>query len=291
MTKNPICKISQPLICALCIVILAIIGGCNKFSDSSNNRIDDIPLSRRIGQIQSLGGIKTTSQGTHLLKLDDDSIILLRSLSINLDDPKYSGKILEVRGYLNYTKSQKQIMDVQNIDVIDTFQTQQKLTVNWKEYVNPALGFEARYRDDFQIKEGSDFVRFTRAAQSTKQSSTQSGAESTTQSGIQSSSQTQEIIDLKQHVILVESSQKNPDSGSTQEIDVKPLARSKIGSNGLDASKKVDDALKKIDFYFNYSGKYYHIGYSGGNDAQNLEDQNIFYDFVNSFRFIKPEIK
>lgn len=261
------------------VFIVGMLFGCNKLSNPEVTHIDDVPLNRRIGQIQSLGGIKTASQGTHLLKLDDGNIILLRSLSVNLDDQKYQGKIVEIRGYLNYTTSKKQIMDVQNIDVIDIAQTQEKLIVNWKEYVNPSLGFEARYRDDFKIKEGLNFARFVRPVGKPQPQST-----------TQTQTITQTITGLKEHVILVESSQKNPDISDTQQIDIKTAVKSKIGSNGLDAYKKVDDSLKKIDFYFKYSGKYYHIGYIGSETAQNLEDQNVFYDFINSFRLIKADI-
>ncbi|HLG25483.1 MAG TPA: hypothetical protein VI588_01660, partial [Candidatus Gracilibacteria bacterium] len=98
--------------------MLLLFSGCQSQNKDAGH-IDEMPLDRRVGIIKSLGSIRTESAGTHLLQLDDGSTILLKSLAINLDDERYSSVTVEVRGVITYTKDEKPIMEILNIDVLD----------------------------------------------------------------------------------------------------------------------------------------------------------------------------
>ncbi len=265
------------------------LSACQKPAIREVENIEHAPLDRRIGQIDSLGGIKTSSQGTHLLKLDDGSAILLKSLNINLDDPKYRSKIVEVRGLLNYTKDKKQIMDVENIDVIDTAATKQPVIVQWKDYISPALGFEARYRDDFQIQESSRSVNFIRHINSTllPLGSTQAETEQKETSTMQTINSHITSVEITPHVrettLLQFLGLENDDANV---LYAAGFAKSKIGTNSLDAYKKSDAQGHDIHFYLDHNNIFYEIRFAGSDNTQVLEDQNIFYDFINSFKFI-----
>jgi hypothetical protein len=43
-----------------------------------------------------------------------------------------------------------------------------------------------------------------------------------------------------------------------------------------------------VIFSFDDGSNFYQISFTGGNDSQSLEDQNIFYDFLASFQLLKP---
>ncbi len=275
------------------------LSACQKPAIREADFTEHAPLDRRIGQIDSLGGIKTSSQGTHLLKLDNGSAILLKSLNINLDDQKYRSKIVEVRGLLNYTKDKKEIMDVENIDVIDEAAAHQPVIVGWKGYISPALGFEARYRDDFQIQETPQRVSFIREIKpitppsEKPQTETQQKDVSTTQAVNEHTISVEITPHTNQKTLLQFLGLQNDDINS---LYAGGFTKSKIGTNALDAYKKdiykksdpLNGNIREIHFYLDYNDTFYEIRFTGSDNNQLLEDQNVFYDFVNSFKFIKP---
>lgn len=272
---------------------------CKKTAIRETDNIEHAPLDRRIGQIESLGGIKTSSQGTHLLKLDDGSAILLKSLNVDLDNQKYRSKIVEVRGLLDYTKDKKQIMDIENIDILEEAAAQQPVIVRWKDYVNPALGFEARYRDDFQIQEEPEQVRFIRQVKSEIPSLEKTAQKTQIETQQKDTFSTQVI---KEHIIVVAIKPHTSEQTLLQFLGLENdsmnvlyaagLTKSKIGTNGLDAYKKETSDKngvkgKNIYFYIDHNNIFYEIHFAGSENGQVLEDQNVFYDFINSFKLIR----
>lgn len=268
--------------------------GCQMFSSpntTDNLDIDHQPLDRRIGVLESLGGIRTTNQGTHLLKLDDGTTILLKSLAINLDDSKYSGKKIEVGGVLTYTTDNKQMMEVQNIDVLDVSLTEETQQTGWKDYTNITWGFGLKYREDFKMTEKDSLITFVRPV---PEASSGGFTQPT-------SSSTQALAFVTEHVITVEAIHHestitllqylNVKSDSSTDLLTAGFTKSKVGLYSNDAFKKTSSDGKLIEFYLAGPEKFspfYHISYRGGTDNQNLEDQNIFYDVLASFRFLLP---
>ena len=90
--------------------------GCQATADQGQIKNPPI-LIRKIGIIRSLGGAKTSSEGTHLLQTDNGDTILLKSKDVDLDDEKYHGKKVDVRGVWLHGNDE-QLFDIQNIDIM-----------------------------------------------------------------------------------------------------------------------------------------------------------------------------
>jgi hypothetical protein len=276
----------------LFVLTLALTGlsGCQIFSgkQAEEGDIDHTPRDRRIGVIQSLGTVKTSSQGTNLLTMDDGGTILLKSLAINLDDAKYASKKVEVSGVLTYTTDGKQIMEVESIDILDEAPVTQQITaVAWRDYINAGLGFRVKYRDDFLVQQNGDMITFKRpvdeAALSALMAMTQEGSTSmevthdhtiTISAATHGSDQTlvQDVLKLK--------------DDSSSALMAAGYTMSRIGLDGIEAYKKVSADGKSIIFHFDADGRFYTVSYEGGMDSQSLEDQNIFFDFLASFQLL-----
>lgn len=280
-------KLLKTLPVLIFVLILSLTGlsGCQIFSapQPEQGNIDQTPRDRRIGVIQSLGGVKTSSQGTNLLTMDDGTTILLKSIAINLDDTKYANKKVEVSGVLTYTTDAKQIMVVENIDILDEAPvTQQRTVVSWRDYVNAGFGFQVKYRDDFTISEDKSSLTFTRpVAPGALLVSTQENSSTSELSTkhlitlvVQPHGTTQSL--LKDFVKL------SDDKSST--LLASGYSKSKIGLSGLVAYKKVEG--QSVSFAFEGDGRFYLVTYEGGNDSQSIEDQNVFYDFLASFQLL-----
>lgn len=100
---------------------------------TQNTLIDGQTLDRRVGVLRSLGGVQTSNQGTHLLMLNNGNTILLKSVAIDLDDPAYRDKNVEVQGVLDYTTDHKQIMEVVDIQSLGSIQSEEVLTSESEE--------------------------------------------------------------------------------------------------------------------------------------------------------------
>ncbi len=285
-------KLQNTLPGLMLIIMFALTGlsGCQIFSSQQPEQgdIDHSPRDRRIGVIQSLGSVKTNSQGTNLLIMDDGTTILLKSLAINLDDAKYLAKKVEVSGLLTYTTGDnKQIMEVESIDILDDAPvvTQQSAAVTWREYVNAGLGFSVKYRDDFTVDESGQFVTFTRdvSPDAVMMPSTEETVPETD-------------VPLNHTISL---SATSHDSSKTLLGDVLKLtndnpttllaagiSKSKIGQEGISAYKQISAESQSVHFYFDADGKFFQVTYQGGGDSQSIEDQNVFYDFLASFKLM-----
>ncbi len=262
--------------------------------------IDDQPMERRVGELKSLGSVVMSNQGTHLLQMDNGDIIVLRSLQVNLDDPTYVNKIVEVRGVLQYTSDNKQLMDVMNIDVLDETPHEIAKAPQWREYINPSAGFQLKYRDDLKLKEETDensntLVIFTREVAPVQKSE------------IEETSQTSEVqvpgSAMKKDIILhsftvTKDSQSNISKESSdshllelmtqskiEDLQKEGIARSKIGIDSLDAFKQVrgDQTI----YHLLNNDNWYRIVIETGNaDDMSLEDQNLFYEMLATFKLI-----
>ena len=267
------------------------LSGCQFFGGPEKAAtIDEQPNERRIGVIRSLGGLKTSNQGTHLLQLDSGDTVLLKSLMINLDDPMYSGKMVEVRGAMTYTTDNKQLMEVLNIDVVqDSPTTQEMKQLSWQTYDNASMGFSVKYRSDMKVSASGDSVNFEKKVESST-SGLMSGTEE-----VSGSQETE-----KAHVFTVKSSEVGSQSfltwlktefptlksDSSSDLLVAGLTKSKVGSSSLDAVKHTEGSV--VNYYVNGDKNYYIIHIDSGTDGSSLDDQNLFYEMLSSFTAGNP---
>jgi len=262
---------------------------------------DQMPLYRRVGVLKSLGGVRTSDSGTNLLELDDGSTILLKSLQINLDDPAYLDKTVEVRGILTYTTDKKQIMDVANIDLVQEDTTSSSQEVNWKDMQNDELGISIKYRDDLKVEDSNGALVFSREFTPNGEAVTQQTADNTattetaaTQAPVTDTSGTGQVDSTVPTIVhRLTISKDTLASGETiytkaglknGEADMlsSGITRSRIGSGSYDALKKV---YGDTTTYFVQSGQdVYSITIDAGDDEQTLQDQNMFYEMLNNFK-------
>lgn len=267
------------------------LSGCQFFGGPEKAAtIDEQPNERRIGVIRSLGGLKTSNQGTHLLQLDSGDTVLLKSLAINLDDPMYSGKMVEVRGVMTYTTDNKQLMEVLNIDVVqDAPTTQEMKQLSWQTYDNASMGFSVKYRSDMKVSASGDSVNFEKKVESST---------SSLMSGTEEISGSQELE--KAHLFAVKSDGAGTQtylawlktefptlkSDSSADLLTAGLTKSKVGSSSLDAVKHTEGSV--VDYYVNGDKNYYVIHIDSGTDSSSLDDQNLFYEMLSSFTAGNP---
>ncbi len=274
---------------ALVLFMLFALNGCSR--QTTKGISDEAPLDRRIGLISALGNIPNV-KGTHILTLDDGSTILLKSLAINMDEPKYKNKRVEVAGVTNYSSDGKQSMMVENIDVLEEVVPNQIATpTSWKEYTSPGLGFTIKYRDDFEVKDvpnGESGVLFWNAepldASTQTQVATQQPLFQATQQGATGYGVKITLMSAKSMQDLLASLSLKSDSPN--DLLAGGYVQSKIGPDGLYALKKVDSTGKIIDFYVNDNPKFFHISFDAKGLPQDklTSPQNIFYVMLGSFK-------
>lgn len=280
-------------IMAVCIFVLA---GCQSEQRDKAFFDDDIPMDRRIGEIRSLGGVKTESQGTHILQLDNGDTVLLKSIAINLDDAKYKGQTVEVRGVLTYTKDSKSLMEVMNIDILEQYEAKEAVKAKWVTYNGADFNFSIKYRDDFTVRERARGVTF----EIPDTSNPVKEETAVTDEEVNASDQGVANTDIGMedepvvHLVMidVESRSKEKDlhsklelEGDTSEELLKAgLTMSKIGADGLMAYKSEYMDGAGLAFYVENADYIYTITFEAGADSGYLEARNIFYEMLGTFK-------
>ena len=261
--------------------------GC-QFLQQKNEpvNVDEATQSRRTGILKSLGGVRTSNQGTHLLQLDNGDTILLKSLQINLDDAKYIGKTVEVYGIMNYTTDKKQIMEVMSIDAVSEKSSQEVAVTTWKDYTADSLGLALKYRDDLtldasipgQIIFKRDFVAQTSGSQETTQLSNSITHQMIIKSEMLSQGET--IVDfLKIQFAGLK-------SDLPQDLLASGISKSKVGADSVDSYKVVntDGGKSVVTYYIPVKSQVLVITLESGNDENTIEDQNLFYAMLGTLQ-------
>jgi len=264
---------------------------------------DQMPLYRRVGILKSLGGVRTSDSGTHLLEMDDGSTILLKSLQINLDDVSYLNKTVEVRGILTYTTDKKQIMEVANIDLVNDEDMSVSREARWQEMKNDELGLAINYRDDLQVDYNDGVLVFSRKIEPNNQvtsSIKQLDDHGSTQTSVPQQSQFSESASVTQSdallpkiihrltisktILLGDETIYNVAGLKNGETDLlsSGITKSKIGLGSYDALKKVYGDT--TSYYLQSGNSVYTVIIDAGNDEQSLQDQNLFYTMLNSLK-------
>ncbi len=256
--------------------------GCQSGQDTQEtaNR-NEQPLARRIGIVKSLGGVKTTVKGTHLLQLDDGSTILLKSSMVNLDDPAYLGKMSEVRGVITYTTDGKQVMEVQNIDSVEGTVSQETVKPQWKTFNSDDLVLSIKYLDSMKIVENGNEVSFEKPIEL---SSTAQEDEMMTEESAEDDKPMHRLYIKVESKASAETltSKLGLKSDSYDDLMAEQMVKSKIGAGNYDAIKKTDNGI--IFYYFVSPDNFYTVVIDVGQDQQSLNDQNIFYEMLGSLQ-------
>lgn len=250
---------------------LFALGACQN-SNNEREIIDDRPTDRRIGEIKSLGSTVST-KGTHLLELDDGSTILLRSLSINLDNPDYKNKLVEVRGYINYSKElAKPLMDVDNIDVIDVALEDDEEIPEWQKFEDTSLGLSIKYRDDFEQSIVNGDIIFEKEIEDEDDTSAENSPQ-TISITVSTIAKTDEL-DLLSYLNL-----ENDDSST---LLGEGFTKSKIGLKNLDALKFVNENSGSLEYYVESDDLIFIFNFKA-NSPDYRDYENLFYEMLRSF--------
>lgn len=296
------------------LVMLLMVGafyGCQFLQPKTNpaELSDQMPLYRRIGILKSLGGVRTSNSGTHLLQLDDGNTILLKSLQINLDDPTYLGKTVELRGILTYTTDNKQIMEVANIDLVQQEAATTGVQASWKDYRNVDIGLTIKYKDDLKLDDKSGFIVFSKESAPVKLAG-QTQATDITNQPVDTASKDDAVVGSSSGVtavvspavivhkmtigreLLAENETMYTKAGIANgdaEMLSSGVSRSRIGSGSYDALKKADG--NTTTYYISAGKSIYTVKLETGNDETTLQDQNLFYEMLGTMSLdsaVKP---
>ncbi len=241
------------------------ISGCVSNDNDNGLKIDDFPLDRRIGSIVSLGTATTSSHGTHLLKMDDGDTILLKSVSINLEDAKFKDKFVEVKGVLTEVEGDKPIMEVINIDVIENHVVEESAVTSWKPWTGDL--FQINYMDDFEVDASENSVSFTKIV-------------------------VNDVSEMKD-VVLISFEKKDGKETLADKLGISidessssisnGLIESKIGRQNITAYKKGNPGDSMLVYYAEDDSYFYTISFEAGNKDDQLKSENIFYEMLSSF--------
>jgi hypothetical protein len=251
------------------VVVISIFTGCQT-STKEPNQINEAPLDRRIGVIRSLGGAVTTDSGTHLLTLDTGDTIFLKSTVVDLNDPKYTEKTVEVRGNITYIYNGKALMNVMNIDIIDqNYLPQEEETLKWENYSNEESGFSNKYHTSYQISEANSFVEFIKEIDADKDE----------KFVVKISREATDAISLVDYLGLAN------DEPAT--LLAAGYVKSRVGTQSIPALKK--QLQNQYTFLLKGGSYVYEISYVGIESNESLLNENIFFDIVSSFTLINEE--
>lgn len=258
--------------------------GCqsNGSVDSATVRNSVLGQEKRIGLIQSLGGAAVSNKATHLLKMDDGKTLYLKANGVDLGNSKYTGKKVEVVGEIIRTTDGGQVMQVKNVDIVDTNTDLSSDQPQWIEYASNNLGVTLKYRDDFQIREADNRIAIT-AKQEEKVMLPLEDGDASEESNFEPAEIDIELLSDAADFDLAKA------MGLTG-LDAPALleggfVKSKITKLSLDAYKKSINNGDQLEFYFsnNFS---YKINFKAGSDKENMiKNQNIFYDILASLDF------
>lgn len=263
---------------SLAIVFLSTMSGCQ--NNVSPDQVKKLTMNqeRRIGILQSLGGAYTSSQATHLLRMEDGKTVYLRSSTVDLKNEKYLGNEVEVMGEITRTTDGNQTMNVNSIDLIDTEINSNEDLPEWVDYESENLGLSLKYRNDYTLKEsGNEVLLQPKPTESEESEATEADSN--------------DLSEIKL-VLISKDSEFNlaSEMGVNSLINADILAggynRSKITQKAVDAYKKSSDGGKEIVYFLKNSEGSYKISFLAGEVTEDLiGEQNMFYDILASVDF------
>lgn len=262
------------------------------FYGCQNNAIDEkdvnqnflVSQEKRIGIIQSLGGAKTSSGATHILRLNNGTTIYLASDVLDLNSDKYFDKEVEVSGKITRTTDGKDIMKVDNIDVLESENIISQDIPVWISYVSDNFGISFKYRDDYLLTEDDRTITLSQKPENitlipeNDPLLPQSEFKDSLVSIHFRILSKDEDFDLAKAMGIIDLSSESLIDGG--------YVRSKITQKGVEAYKVSMDEGNSISYYLKTNFASYEITFISGNDPDTLQkEQNLFYDILFSLSF------
>ncbi len=270
----------------LTIIATLLFTGCsgNKTPNPEEVRKMTLNQERRIGILQSLGGAFTSSQATHLLRMDDGKTLALKSSLVDLKSEKYSGKEVEVMGEILRTTDGNQVMTVDSIDIIDTEGAIDDQLPQWLDYNSENLNLSFKYRDDYQVEE-HDGILITKIPQPEEDTDAESVQLSTP-----APAEDKPLTEIAMNKISSDKegliSAMGIQSLDSSDVLAGGYNRSKITQRAIEAYKKSELGGRKIVYFFQVGEAGYKVSFNADEEEQNLvEEQNMFYDILASVDF------
>ena len=272
------------------LVLIAIVAfgftatSCSWFGGEDNEVVFESNVQeKRIGILKSLGGM-SVGEGTHLLELDNQETMRLRSLNIDLDNEKYLGNKVEVRGPIAITSDDKELMDVQSIDLAEEKEEKDEVVGVETEYKNVTLGIQLTYLDSWELAEEDTRLIFT-APQSNNSSDNEDDEEDVSESD----------SETKQDVIIIQRL-PNPEKESLEsflELPSDPsellglgYAQTLVGTDQLDGLKKESGDRYDISIWLTRGEYVYQFTFTGSDHDDVAKHRNTFFSMIASFKFI-----
>lgn len=114
------------------------------------------------GVLQSLGSIKFNPDATHLLRLDDGTVLYVYSDIYNLWGPEFLNQRMEVSGYLIPADDDvdKDTISIDRLEVIEVEEVDLEV-VRMEVYTDEVMGFAMNYRSDWELSSTPSSVIFT----------------------------------------------------------------------------------------------------------------------------------
>ena len=146
----------------LLLGMILILPGCF-FSNKDTTLIDPIFTVETLeGTLYSLGNPGAAEEGsnvpTHLLGLDDGSMIYAysASMSVDLDDLSYKGVKVSVTGnlYPASEESDKDTIGITSIELVTPGTTETSALVEMKTFRHSTMDFTISYSSDWEVQEG-----------------------------------------------------------------------------------------------------------------------------------------
>lgn len=261
---------------------------CSWFGGDDNKVVfENNVQEKRIGMLKSLGGM-SVGEGTHLLELDNKETMRLRSLNIDLDNEKYLGNKVEVRGPIAITDDDKELMDVQSIDLAEEKEEKEEIIGVETEYKNTDLGIQITYLDSWELTEEDTRIIFT-APPSNGSSDEEENDEN------DEDEDTEEVVETKQDVIII---QRLPNPGKESletflELPSEPTellglgyAQTLVGTDQLDGLKKESGDRYEISIWLTRGEYVYQFKFAGSDHEDVAKHRNTFFSMIASFKFI-----
>ncbi|MBA4336733.1 hypothetical protein C0416_03080 [bacterium] len=263
---------------------------CSLFGGDDDNVVFESNVQeKRIGTLKSLGGM-SVGEGTHILELKDKSTMRLKSSKINLDDEKYISKMVEVRGPVAKTSDEKELMDVQSIDLYEDEDDQNAIEGVETDYTNAKLGIFLTYLDSWKITEEETRIIFTAPEVNTDEANNLDEATAS-----EPSSTTKPNEELKQDVVIIERI-PNPQKKTLESFLQLPADSSKlmslgytqtlVGADRLDGLKKESSDRYEIDIWLTRAEYVYQFSFIGSEHADVAKNRNTFFSMISSFKFV-----
>jgi hypothetical protein len=271
----------------LLLVLFSVIllTGCGGAKTPNPEDVKKMTLNqeRRIGVLQSLGGAFTSSQATHLLRMDDGKTLALKSSTVELKSEKYSGKEVEVMGEILRTTDGNQVMTVESIDIIDTEGLVDNQIPQWVDYNSDNLKISFKYRDDYQVEENERIIITKKPSEEKTEGTEETSPE---KAGMTPKTVTEiqmEKVSEDQEGLLSAMGVKSLESS---DVLAEGYNRSKITQKAIEAYKKSENSGKYIIYFFQIGNSGYKVSFKAvEEDANLLEEQNMFYDILASIDF------